>query len=281
MTTNYFAHRATPRAIALAVVALGFSLCSATAMAQTGLQVAKPKTSDAAASDSAKVSFSLGVNRSTNTLFKGLTIRSRSDVLLDFSYEKGRLFASMQNGIGYKLVDEPTLTLGLSANYMPGRYAASDSRYAGMGDVGGTVAAYGFAEWRPVKDVVTVYGSYSKSTRSANGSLTTLGTTLGFPVAGKLNGFFDLNFNWGSSAYTQSFYGVNAAQSVGSGYAVYSAPSGLVSSTPTLGLVYEADKHWSVIGYAGQTRLSSTLAASPLVTQRRQPVAALLSNWTY
>ena len=50
----------------------------------------------------------------------------------------------------------------------------------------------------------------------------------------------------------------------------------MVSTTPTLGLTYEINRNWSVMGYAGQTRLSSGIAASPMVRQRTQPLAAVL-----
>ena len=228
-----------------------------------------------------KLSFSVGVNRTTNSLFKGLLIQSRTDLLLDANYEHGRWFASLQNGLGYKLLDSEALTLGLSANYLPGRYASSDSRYVGMGDVAGTVSGFGYFEWRPIKDTVTVYGNLAQSVKSANGRVGTLGGTLGFPVSGKLNGFFDVYLTWGNAGYNQTFYGVNAAQALGSGYAPYAAPSGLVSTTPTLGLTYEINRNWSVMGYAGQTRLSSGIAASPMVRQRTQPLAAVLTSWTY
>jgi outer membrane protein len=238
-------------------------------------------TAQTAAGDASRLEISVGMNRTTNSLFRGVLIQSRTDPLLDIKYERGRWFASLQNGAGYKVLDSDALTVGLAANYLPGRYASSDSRYRGMGDVPGTVSASGYFEWRPVKDAVTVYGNLARSTRASHGVAGTLGTTLGFPLAGKLSGFVDIYLNWGNAAYNQTFYGVNAAQAVGSGYATFAAPAGLVSTTPSVGLAYEVRPHWRVIGYAGQTRLSSGIAASPLVLQRNQPLAAVLLNWTY
>ena len=251
-------------------------LCS---MAATGVFA---QTADTSGSHDAKASFSVGVNRSTSSLFKGLTLQSKTGLLLDASYENGPWYASMQNGLGFKLVNNGVWTVAIAANYMPGRYVANDSRYAGMGDVPGTLAAYGWAEWRPVKDALTLYGNVSRSTRSGHGMLLTLGTTLGFPVMGKLHGFVDINWTWGNAAYNQTYYGVNAAQSASSPYALYSPAAGRISTNPSIGLVYSASDQWSVGGYVGRSLLSPMQSASPMAAGlSSQPLAAIFSTWKY
>ena len=159
-------------------------------LAAYGVLQAHAQSADA--NGEVKANLSVGINRTNSSLLKGLTIQSRSALLLDANYEQGNWYASMQNGLGYKLLNSPSLKLGVSANYMPGRYVVNDTRYKGMGDVSGTLSGYAWAEWRPVKDVVTVYGNIARSARSANGMLATAGSTIGFPVYGKLNGFVDM-----------------------------------------------------------------------------------------
>lgn len=247
-------------------------LIALVALGATQVQAQSPATGP----EESKLQISAGLNRTTNSLFKGLLIQSRTDPTIDIEYERGPYIASMQNGLGYKLVSTDALSLGISANYMPGRHEVYDTRYRGMGNVSGTVSAFGYFEWRPVKDVVTVYGNLARSLKSANGMVGNLGGTLGFPVVGQLNGFVDVYMTWGSSAFNQTFYGVNTTQAASSGYAVYNATSGTISTTPTVGLVYEYSKQWSVLGYAGRNKMSSGLSASPLVAKPSQPVAALL-----
>ncbi len=240
------------------------------------------QTTDTNAPSIGKINFSLGLIQTNNTLVKGVTIQSKTGLLLDANYEKGPWVASMQNGLGFKLINGKTFSLGLSANYMPGRYVANDTRYAGMGDVTGTLSAYSWAQWKPFKDALTVYGNVAHSARSSSGILANAGTTLGFPVMGKLNGFVDVNLTWGSAAYNQSYYGVSSAQSGSSLYAIYNAPGGRISTTPSVGLVYEADKQWSIVGYLGKNLLAPAAANSPMATNKTsQPQAALLSTWSY
>lgn len=231
--------------------------------------------------DTWKLELSVGAVRGTQSFFKGVLLQSRTDPLIGIELARGRWFASSLNGVGYLLADSPTLSVGVSANYMLGRKESREARYRGLGDVDGSAAANGFFEWRPVKDAVTVYGNVLKATRSQNGTLATLGATVGVPVTPKLSAFVDVYVNWADSRYAKSYYGVNAMQSVASGYVPYAPKGGFLSSTPSVGLDYEVDKHWHLSGFVGGTKLATLAANSPVVTTRRQPVAAVLVTYKY
>lgn len=231
--------------------------------------------------DTWKVELSVGAVRGTQSLFKGVLLQSRTDPLIGIELAKGRWFASSLNGVGYLLADLPSLSVGVSANYMLGRKEGREARYHGLGDVAGSAAANGFFEWRPVKDAVTVYGNVLTATRSQNGTLATLGATVGLPVTTKLSAFIDIYANWADTRYAQVYYGVNAAQSVASGYVTYTPKAGMLSSTPSVGLNYEWDNHWHVSGYVGATKLAGFAANSPMVANRSQPVAAVLVTYKY
>lgn len=226
-----------------------------------------------------KLDVSLGAVRGTQSYFKGVLLRSRTDPLVVIDAAKGRWIASTVNGVGYLLADDPSFSVGLSANYMLGRQEANDLRYRGLGNVSGSVGGYGFFEWRPVKDAVTVYGNVLRSTRAQSGTLATLGATLALPVTQRLSGFVDVYANWADQRYIQTLYGVTAAQSVASAYPAYAAKGGLLGTTPSVGLNYNMDKHWDVLAYVGRTRLSSPVAASPLVQNPSQPVAAVFVKY--
>jgi len=228
-----------------------------------------------------KVELSAGAVRGTQSFFKGVLLQSRTDPLIGIELAKGRWFASSLNGVGYLLADSPSISVGVSANYMLGRKEGRESRYRGLGDVVGSAAGNGFFEWRPVKDAVTVYGNVLKATRSQNGTLATLGATLGLPVTSQLSAFADIYVNWADTRYTQAYYGVSAIQSVASGYLPYASKAGMLSSTPSVGLDYEWNKHWHTSGYVGVTKLTGFAANSPMVTKRSQPVAAVLVTYKY
>jgi outer membrane scaffolding protein for murein synthesis (MipA/OmpV family) len=228
-----------------------------------------------------KLDVSVGAIKGTQSFFKGVLLNSRTDPLVIIDAAKGRWIASTVNGLGYLLVDEPKLSVGVSANYMLGRSTVYETRYKGMGDVGGTIGAYGFVEWRPIKDAVTVYGNVLKSTRAQSGTLATVGATVALPVTAQLSGFVDWYASWADSRYSQAYYGVNAAQAATSGYAAYEAKSGLLSSTPSVGASYAVNKQLDLIAYVGKTRLSGSAANSPMVQNRSQPVAALFAVYKF
>ena len=231
--------------------------------------------------DTWKLELSVGGVRGTQSFFKGVLLQSRTDPLIGIELARGRWFASTLNGVGYLLADSPTVSVGLSANYMLGRKENREPRYRGLGDVDGSAAANSFFEWRPVKDAVTVYGNVLTATRSQNGTLATLGATLGLPVTPKLSAFVDVYVNWADSRYAKAYYGVSTVQSVASGYASYVPKGGFLSSTPSVGLDYEVDKHWHMSGFVGATKLAGLAANSPVVTNRSQPVAAVLVTYKY
>lgn len=228
-----------------------------------------------------KLELSAGAVRGTQSLFKGVLVQSRTDPLIGVEAALGRWFFSMLNGAGYLLADTPAFSLGVSGNYMLGRSERSQARYRGLGDVDGTLAAYAFFEWRPVKDAVTVYGNVMRSTRAQSGTEASLGATLGLPLTAQLSGFVDVYANWADARYARSYYGVNATQALGSGLAAYAPSAGLISVTPSVGLDYTVDAHWHVLGFAGRSRFGGMAADSPLVQGlgRSQPVAAVFVKY--
>lgn len=259
-----------------------FNVCTAAVMTLLGAASSCAFAQMGTADESIlKLDLSLGASHGTQSFFKGVLLQSRTDPLLGFDIAKGRWFASLQNGAGYLLFDSSELSLGVSANYMLGRKEAYESRYRGMGNVAGAVGVYSFVEWRPVKDAVTVYGNVVRAVGTSHGSLATLGATVGLPVTSQLSAFADFYINWVNTQYAQVYYGVSATQSVASGYATYNPKHGLLSSTPSLGLEYVWDAHWRTTGFMGVTTLAALAASSPVVSQRSQPVAALLTTYKY
>ena len=220
------------------------------------------------ATEDAKLDVSVGLTRGTQSLFKGVLLRPRTDPLIIANWEKGRWFASTVNGAGYKLIHEESFTLGVSANYMPGRYEASEVRYRGMGDVGGTVSAYGWFEWQPLREVLTVYGNVAQSTRRSTGRLATMGATLALPLVKDVYAFVDGSANFADAAYLQSFYGVSAAQAANSGLARYAPSAGVLNSSLSLGLQFDFGGQYSLVASLGGVRLGNAALGSPLQPQR-------------
>ena len=70
---------------------------------------------------------------------------------------------------------------------------------------------------------------------------------------------------WADDSYTQSYFGIDASQSVRSGYRRYNAEAGFKDVGLSLGLDYALSDSWAVTGQVGYARLLGDAADSPIV----------------
>jgi MipA family protein len=263
---------AQPRARALSMLALAM-LTGAPVLAA---QASKPQDGEAGA-----FTITTGAEYSTSSLTGGVRTRPRWSPLLDIEYTRGRFFLSTGRGLGYNVVQSDVFTLGVGAAYNPKRKAADDPRLRGLGDVAASPLVLLTADWNPAGDFIHVYASYTGATKRANGSFLTVGTTVGFPLFGKLNGFVDLSAVIADRNYMQTYYGITAAQSATSGYAVFTPRAGLVNASLSLGLDYELSKEWSLGASVGRTRLTRDAAKSPIFPRRDEPDGSVFASYTF
>lgn len=228
-----------------------------------------------------KLEFTLGATRSLSDPFDGVVIRSRTTAVIGVNYERGNWFADTQRGLGYYFIKEKTGSLGLALNYQPGRKQSKDSRYNGLGDVSGAAEGRLYGQWRPLGDVWTLYADAGQAVGGAKGLLYNLGTTVGFPIAGAVSGFVDVYATGGSNKYTQAYYGVTAAQSATSGYAVSSPGGGVFLTGASLGLSWAINPKTDVIASVGRTRYRGDVGNGPVVNERSQSSGLLVVNYRY
>ena len=220
-----------------------------------------------------------GFTRTNQSLINGVLINYKNDPTLNVIYENANGFASIQNGVGVWLVREDQVKSGISLNYMMGRKASTDARYAGMGNVAGAGMAYVWGEWQPIKDAVTFYANYGNALRESQGALGQWGLMLGLPLIHRFNVFADLSRSWASQPYIQKYYGVNANQATLSGYTSYAATSsGLLYSSRQIGMLIEADKNIDVIMGYGKSSASTLLMHSPLLDHKVQSLSTVVLN---
>jgi len=227
-----------------------------------------------------KFEVTYGVNRSNQSLLNGVLVTYKNDPTINVTYETAKGFASIQNGVGLWLVRNEQVKAGYSLNYMMGRYATADTRYNGMGNVAGSVAAYAWGEWQPVKDAITVYGNYSSALRASNGALAQWGATLGVPVVNKINAFVDVSRYWADQRYQQTYYGVSSAQAGSSNtYSAYTpTSSGTLYSNTLWGAMFEATKDIDLVVGVGKSSATGLLMNSPLLDRKTQTNATLVLN---
>ncbi|WP_193179390.1 MipA/OmpV family protein [Nisaea sediminum] len=70
---------------------------------------------------------------------------------------------------------------------------------------------------------------------------------------------------WADEDYTQSFFGIDAGQSLRSGYREYSPDAGFKDVSLSIGVNYALTENWNVTGMVGYSRLLGDVADSPIV----------------
>jgi outer membrane scaffolding protein for murein synthesis (MipA/OmpV family) len=97
------------------------------------------------------------------------------------------------------------------------------------------------------------------------------GTTAEFKIeygralASRLRGQIDASVSWADDDYTQSYFGISAADSQASGLREFTAESGLKDAGVSASLHYLINEHWRVTGRLAYRRMLGDAADSPLV----------------
>lgn len=192
-----------------------------------------------------------------------------------------RFFASVQDGVGYRWIDTPSLRLGPIGRVEFSRAEDGDQPFAvtgedtedlrGLGDVDASVELGGFLEY----DVgaVTLSAEARQAVSGHDGFAADLearwsgvSRAFGPPVIWSIGPRARLV----DDTYNDAYFGVDAAQSAASGLSTYEAAGGLYSYGAGASAVIPltADGAWAAVMIAGYDRLSGDAASSPLVQDR-------------
>ena len=206
-----------------------------------------------------------------------------------------RFFASLQEGVGYNIVNSHGWRVGPVAKYHFGRDEDGASVFAvvgddtddliGLGDVDGSIELGGFVEYKYAGFTGAIElrqgiggheGLIGEAELKYVGKLALQGPPLIYSFGPKLI--------FAGDSYASAFFGVNAAQSAASGLAEFDAGGGLLSYGFHGSLVLPIDRHVSVVGFAGVDILSGDAADSSLVQERgaeTQGVGGFFLNYTF
>ncbi|MBY0563269.1 MAG: MipA/OmpV family protein [Hyphomonadaceae bacterium] len=190
-------------------------------------------------------------------------------------------FASVQNGVGYRIINTPTLRAGPIARLKFSRDEDGSQTFAvsgedtddlrGLGDVDASFELGGFMEFE--LGPVTLGAEARQAVSGHDGFVADLSAELSnrSVVLGQ-NVMFSIGprARLVSDAYSETYFGVNSAQSAASGLPVYEAGGGLHSYGIGASVIapLSQDRRWALVGIAGLDRLSGDAGESPLVQQR-------------
>lgn len=179
--------------------------------------------------------------------------------------DRGAVWRAYDDGQG--------LSLGVVGTIDPGRRmrkgsaldpTPGDARLAGMGDVKASAGLGGVVGWGPLSLMV----AKSLGRSGSRGTLATLGAELPYALSPELGLKAGLSATVADARFLQSYFGVTAAQSAASGYAVFTPKAGLYKLELSVGAEYKFDKAWSLQAGLNLTALNGDAKRSPLVVKK-------------
>lgn len=206
-----------------------------------------------------------------------------------------KFFASVENGIGYNLIDTGTFRAGPLAQIIfsrdedrggPFRISGDDTTdLIGLGDVDTGVEVGGFAEFdfggvtsslKVGKAISAHEGFVAELGVSYKGRLQFNGPPLIYSIGPRLN--------FGDADYTNTYFGVTQAQALASGLPEYEADGGITSYGLSATAILPLTRKSAMTFIANYSRLTGDVADAPLVQQRGsedQAFAGAIFSYTF
>jgi len=172
---------------------------------------------------------------------------------IDYQWHNG-WFAGVSNGIGYNASRQPAYQYGARLTADLGRDESRSAVLRGMGSIDAQPEFGLFFNrlWGPSFGLTSSLRHGSGNQRQ--GTLIDLGAYYSASVGTRSRVTVGLGTQWANGAYMQDYFGVTAAQSARTGYAVASPGAAWSNVSMSLGFIYRLDERISLI--AGLTRIS-------------------------
>ena len=193
-------------------------------------------------------------------------------------------FFSLGEGLGVNFLRGDHYLAGVAVTYDLGRRVTDDYTHLhGIGDISPAPVTKAFGSYVLSKKFPLVLrADIRQFVGGANGTVGDLEAYIPLPGSSqKFVMFAGPSITFASHRYLQSYFGVNAAQSLASGYPEYSPHPG----TDAVGAGFSATrfitKHWLINADAAINQLRGSPAESPIVQRRTQRVLALSTDYMW
>jgi outer membrane protein len=144
-----------------------------------------------------------------------------------------------------------------------GVFGSGDDRLAGLGKIDTSLGLRAFASTR--MSLFNFDISATKYTgRQDHGVVVNLGLSAPLPLGKKLLVMPHIRATWANDNYTQTYFGVTAAQAAASIFPRFNAGAGFKDVRGGVNVIYRFNQHWYVGTDASVTRMMGDAAASPI-----------------
>jgi outer membrane protein len=173
-------------------------------------------------------------------------------------------------GAGAFLVHTEHWAVGIDigAGVRKPRRASDAPILRGWGDIPATARGGMFASY--TLDWLSVRGSITDAVSHHEGVLASLAIEAKYQATQRLTLSIGPEITWANNQYTQTFFGISAAQSQIAGIAPYQAKSGINTVGGSAGATYTLTDHWSLGAHVSYGKLQGDAANSPVTTDKNQ-----------
>ena len=200
--------------------------------------------------------------------------------LLDYQWKSG-WFAGTTNGIGINLSKRQDLDYGLRLTADLGRAQSRSSALNGMGDIDAKLEFGGFFNYAINPQTVLTSSLRYGSGNNSRGLLIDVGAAYAYPLAPQWRLGLGVAATFANAEYLQSYFGVNATQSLASGYAAYTPGTGLRDVRANLSLTYQLNPSTAITTAVSFSSLQGDAQDSPLTRQRNSAIGILAVSYGF
>lgn len=193
--------------------------------------------------------------------------RTRLYPALDYRWANGWL-AGTTNGIGYNFSRDARMQYGVRLTADFGRDESRSSALRGLGDVKARPELGLFYNLQPTPRTFLTSSLRYGSGDGRDGLLLDLGIGVNAQLASAWRVGAGVSATWANAAYTQSYFGIDAAQALRSGYGLYRPGAGVRDVRVSVSATYAITPRTSATAALSYGRLQSGAARSPIVRDR-------------
>lgn len=199
---------------------------------------------------------------------------------IEYQWSNG-FFAGVLNGVGYNGSTRPDMAYGVRVTADFGRKERRSAVLLGLGDVDPRPELGAFFNFSPTRSITLNSSVRYGSGNERKGLLVDLGAGWSSSLSPNLRVGATLATTWSNTDYAQSYFGIDAGQAAGSGYAQFAPGSGLRDVRLGASLIYRVAPAWSLAGSITYVELLGDARRSPIVRDKSAPSAVLALGYSF
>ncbi len=186
---------------------------------------------------------------------------------LDYQWGNG-WFAGTSNGLGVNLSDRRDMAYGLRLTADMGRAQSRSSMLNGMGDIDAKPEVGGFFNYLVNRETSLTTSLRYGSGNDSKGLLVDVGANYVRELAPQWRLGLRVAATYANGEYMQSYFGVDAAQSLASGYTAYKPGAGIRDVRAGVLVSYQLNPNMMIVSALSLSSLQGDANSSPLNRKR-------------